>query len=86
MDLRHLKVGYLPVDSRSRVSECTWSRLAPKPHLRLTGRWLARAGFAVGTAVRVQVEHGRLVLEAIEPEGVACVEALKRRARQVVAD
>lgn len=69
MDLRHLKVGYLPVDSRSRASDCTWSRLASKPHLRLTGRWLDRAGFAVGKAVRVQVERGRLVLEVIESEG-----------------
>ena len=69
MDLRHLKMGYLPVDSRSRVSAYAWSRLTPKPHLRLTGRWLAQAGFAVGTAVRVQVERGRLVLEVIESEG-----------------
>jgi len=79
MDLRHLKVGYLPVDSRSRVSDCTWGRLAPKPHLRLTGRWLDRAGFAVGKAVRVQVARGRLVLEVIEPEG-------KPRARRLAAD
>ena len=71
MDLRHLTLGYRPVDSRSRVSDCTWSRLAPKPHLRLTGRWLDRAGFAVGAAVRVQVAPGRLVLEVIEPEGKA---------------
>ena len=69
MTSRSLRVGYLPVDSRSRVTDCTWSRLAPKPQLRLTGRWLAQAGFAVGTAVRVQVERGRLVLEVIEPEG-----------------
>ena len=78
MDLRHLTVGYRPVDSRSRVSDCTWSRLAPKPHLRLTGRWLDRAGFAVGAAVRVQVAPGRLVLEVIEPEG-------KPRARRLAA-
>jgi toxic protein SymE len=76
MDLRHLKVGYLPVDSRSRASDCTWGRLAPKPHLRLTGRWLDRAGFAVGTAVRVQVERGRLVLEVIESEGTPRVRRL----------
>ena len=69
MDLRHLKVGYLPVDSRSRASAYAWSRLAPKPHLRLSGRWLDRAGFAVGKAVRVQVERGRLVIEVIESEG-----------------
>ena len=79
MDLRHLKMGYLPVDSRSRVSDCTWGRLAPKPHLRLTGRWLDRAGFTVGTAVRVQVERGRLVLEVIESEG-------KPGARRLAAD
>lgn len=35
MDLRHLKVGYLPVDSGSRVTGCIWSRLAAKPNLKM---------------------------------------------------
>ena len=31
--------------------------------LRLQGRWLERAGFAIGASVRVLVTKGRLVLE-----------------------
>jgi hypothetical protein len=38
----------------------------PMPFLRLQGRWLDRAGFAVGADVRVHVEPGRLVLEVID--------------------
>jgi hypothetical protein len=36
------------------------------PFLRLQGRWLDRAGFAVGADVRVQVEPGRVVVEMID--------------------
>jgi hypothetical protein len=38
------------------------------PHgaaLRLQGRWLEQAGFAVGTRVHVQVSTGRLIVEAL---------------------
>jgi hypothetical protein len=35
------------------------------PHLQLQGRWLGRAGFAIGARVRVQVEPGRLVIETL---------------------
>jgi hypothetical protein len=35
----------------------------PVPFLRLQGRWLLQAGFAIGTSVRVLVTPGRLVLE-----------------------
>jgi hypothetical protein len=38
------------------------------PFLRLQGRWLDEAGFAIGSEVRVQVTHGRLVLEVIVAE------------------
>lgn len=67
MSLRHCTVGYRPVDSRSRAP---WRPPAPSrmPFVRLSGRWLDRAGFGIGTAVRVQVSRGRLVLEAIEPD------------------
>jgi hypothetical protein len=40
---------------------------APMPFLRLQGRWLDRAGFAIGANVRVEVAAGRLVLEVVEP-------------------
>jgi hypothetical protein len=39
------------------------------PHgaaLRLQGRWLEQAGFAVGTRVHVQVSTGRLIVNVIE--------------------
>lgn len=67
MDLRHFTVGYRPVDPHSRAP---WPQHAPTrmPFVRLSGRWLDRAGFAIGTPVRVQVSRGRLVLEAIEPD------------------
>lgn len=43
----------------------------PKPRacLRLEGRWLERAGFAIGTHVRVHVAHHRLIVELIEASG-----------------
>jgi hypothetical protein len=36
---------------------------SPMPFLRLRGRWLDQAGFAIGANVRVEVSAGRLVLE-----------------------
>ena len=41
---------------------------APMPFLRLQGRWLDEAGFAIGTNVRIEVAAGRLVLEVVESE------------------
>jgi hypothetical protein len=32
------------------------------PQVRMTGRWLARAGFPAGCRLAVAVEHGRLVV------------------------
>ena len=42
--------------------------LADKPQLRLQGRWLDEAGFAIGMRVGVRVEPGRLVLEVLGPK------------------
>jgi hypothetical protein len=39
---------------------------APIPFLRLRGRWLDQAGFAIGANVRVKVSPGRLVVEVVE--------------------
>jgi hypothetical protein len=63
MNSRHLKVSYqcAPSQEPHRV-------LPRKPFLRLQGRWLDKAGFAVGADVHVQVEPGRLVLEVIDPQ------------------
>jgi hypothetical protein len=51
------------------------------PFVRLSGRWLERMGFAIGTAVRVHVAPKRLVLEVIEPEV-----RQKPRARRISGD
>src|SRR6185437_17030334 len=40
------------------------------PYLRMQGWWLDRAGFGVGTPVRVQVSEGRLIVEAVEQTGI----------------
>lgn len=65
MNSRRLTVSYTTPESRAaRVREL----LAPMPFLRLQGRWLDQAGFAIGANVRVEVSNGRLVLEVIEPE------------------
>jgi hypothetical protein len=63
MNSRRLKVSYRPTQSLVPLA-----KLAPMPFLRLQGRWLDRAGFAVGADVRVQVQPGRLVLEVIDPQ------------------
>ena len=45
------------------------SYIGPRmPYLRMQGQWLDRAGFAVGTPVRVEVSERRLVVEAGAPE------------------
>lgn len=61
---RRLKVSYLKPDSRS--TEPVKPNLSPLPYVRLRGRWLDEAGFAIGRDIRVEVSAGRLVLEVIE--------------------
>lgn len=36
----------------------------PVPWIRMSGHWLAKAGFATGTPFNVQVEDGRITLTA----------------------
>jgi len=35
---------------------------ATVPYLRMSGRWLEEHGFAIGSAVQVVVEHGRVTI------------------------
>jgi Toxin SymE, type I toxin-antitoxin system len=63
MNSRRLKVSYRQPESLVPL------RLPPPmPFLRLQGRWLDRAGFAIGADVHVQVEPGRLVIEVLDPQ------------------
>jgi hypothetical protein len=50
--------------------------------LRLKGRWLDRAGFAIGCKVRVDVWEGRLVIEAL-PQLAERTPHLPRRAEKL---
>jgi hypothetical protein len=58
--------------------------LPSMPTLRLEGRWMDEAGFAIGTRVGVQVMPGRLVLEALGPKYPARPDV--KRARRSRAD
>ena len=53
-----------PTPRRSRAQE-------PVPFLRLSGRWLEAAGFAIGAKVRVQVNPDRLVVTPASSAEVA---------------
>jgi hypothetical protein len=41
---------------------------APMPSLSVQGRWLERAGFAIGARVHVRVTRRRLIVEVIESD------------------
>ncbi|MGH8227429.1 MAG: SymE family type I addiction module toxin [Steroidobacteraceae bacterium] len=60
-------MGYLYPYAKPNYASPTAPRLGPEPtrvpFLRLQGRWLEQAGFAIGTPVRILVTPGRLVLE-----------------------
>jgi hypothetical protein len=56
---RRLKVGYAYTDPEKNLPS------RPVPHLRLAGRWLKDAGFAIGQHVKIEVNEGRLTIEPI---------------------
>jgi Toxin SymE, type I toxin-antitoxin system len=64
---RHCTMGYRHPYVKPNYAYLTAPRLGPErprlPFLRLQGRWLQEAGFAIGTPVRILVTPGRLVLE-----------------------
>ncbi|SAK88306.1 hypothetical protein AWB78_04608 [Caballeronia calidae] len=51
-------------DSRSKKPY--WQRTDPPlyPWMKLAGRWIEHAGFHAGQRVKINVEHGRLVITA----------------------
>jgi toxic protein SymE len=60
---RRLKVGYsYPYAGASEEP----SPSLPMPYLRLRGRWLKDAGFAIGRNVKVEVNEGRLTIEPVD--------------------
>jgi hypothetical protein len=71
--VRHWTVGYRHPYDPGRYTDKYGAPAAhrrpeppPMPFLPLQGRWLHKAGFAIGTPVRVVVAPGRLVLEVDE--------------------
>lgn len=56
MKARKLTVGYAPLEKPG----------VEVPYLRLRGRWLRDAGFAIGRNVKVEVSEGRLTIEPID--------------------
>lgn len=79
LDSRHLKIR----DWRPSARWPQRTEPAPMPCLHLQGRWLERAGFAIGANVRVQVTPRRLVVEVAErdPDKVESRAPRRRQAR-----
>lgn len=62
------------------LSSRRWHRAtdaeAVVPYLRMSGRWLAEHGFAIGYNVRVTVEQGRVVLTTGDTSAAADSKAI----------
>jgi hypothetical protein len=62
----------LPITSRQLVvSQLVQSRgrdLVSVPYIRLSGLWLKRAGFSIGTRIEVLIQPGKLLIVCSEPE------------------
>jgi hypothetical protein len=65
MKPRRLTVNRTHPGSRARLPRPV---LPPMPQLRLQGRWLDQAGFAIGKPVRVAVAPGLISLEVLHDE------------------
>jgi hypothetical protein len=66
------KVRRLTVTNRSRLYDhapgmaySRPNRVQVVPEIRLSGKWLARAGFTGGCRLAIAVEHGRLVVTVL---------------------
>jgi hypothetical protein len=53
--------------SKLRRVSMRWQRGEEVSYIRMSGRWLADLGFAMGANFEVQAEPGRLVLVVREP-------------------
>lgn len=73
MTERHLTVSHT---YQRRPRRYGFDKEVRVPFLRMNGKWLEKAGFSVGSKVRVEVEEGRLVLTSREtPPAAAAAEA-----------
>ena len=64
---RHLKVGYFRKRHEDRKTKIP-RRYSVHAALSLKGDWLEQAGFATNSQVRVEVEHGKIVINLISEE------------------
>ena len=66
MKPRRLTISYIRPERRAR--RLPRPLPPPMPFLRLRGRWLDAAGFAIGKWVRVAVAPGLISLEVLDDE------------------
>lgn len=59
---RHLTVGYVRKRHEDRKTAIA-THFTKHASLNLSGNWLHHAGFPTGTAVKVTVSHGQLIIE-----------------------
>lgn len=64
---RHLKVGYFRKRHEDRKTKIP-RRYSVHAALSLKGDWLEQAGFTTNAQVRVEVEHGKIVIKLISEE------------------
>lgn len=73
--VRHCTMGYIHPYVKPNYAYPTAARRGPEPRrvpfLRLQGRWLHQAQFAIGTPVRVLVKPGRIVLEVDDADSAS---------------
>ena len=67
---RPARAPYVLTLSSRRIARRTLPE-AVVPYLRMSGRWLEEHGFAIGSGVRVVVEHGRVTLISGGADGVS---------------
>jgi hypothetical protein len=53
---RRLTVGYASTETPG----------VDVPYLRLRGRWMQDAGFAIGRHVKIEVSNGRMIIEQMD--------------------
>jgi toxic protein SymE len=84
-DPRHLTIGECALTDRWDPQDpgpARNSRPTTAPFLRLSGKWLEKAGFTPGAKVRVDVSYGRLVIEPV-PEFPERTPRLPRNGKKV---